>query len=208
MTSQPSPRLVIDTNIFVPGLVGATATPPKRSASAGLLRAWRADFCSVIVSEELLAEYLDVLQRPAFGVARKRAFRLCEQIAARAIVVTPPVGHPLLEADPDDDMVLKAALAGKADLLVTDNKGDFAEIATLPGGTPDLRYRGCSRGGPERVPGYHSYPARECGLHHASLQAVALMCPAPRRVDTPLKRSGRVPSSRYAGRTCPPRTAS
>ena len=116
--------------------------PPGTSASAGLLRAWRASLCSVIVSPALLAEYLDVLQRPAFAVPADRARRLCEQIAARAIVVKPRAGRPLLKADPDDDMVLKTALAGKADFLVTDNRRDFEEIASLRGGTIDLHDRG------------------------------------------------------------------
>ena len=39
-------------------------------------------------------------------------------------------------------MVLKTVLAGKAELLVTDNQNDFKEIATLRSGTADLRYRG------------------------------------------------------------------
>ena len=142
MTAPPKPRLVIDTNILVPAVLGATASPPRASASAGLLRAWRAGFCSVVVSEDLLAEYLHVLQRPAFGVSRQRALRLCAQVAARAIVVVPQPGRQLLSRDPDDDMVLKTALAGKADLLVTDNRRHFAEIATLRGGTADLCYRG------------------------------------------------------------------
>jgi putative PIN family toxin of toxin-antitoxin system len=142
MSSQPPPRVVIDTNIFIPGVVGASATPPKLTASAGLLRAWRAGFCSVIVSEALHDEYMEVLQRPAFGVGKRRAMRLRARISDRAINVKLPVNRPLLTVDPDDDMVLKTAIAGKAELLVTDNASDFAEIAALRGGTADLRYRG------------------------------------------------------------------
>lgn len=142
MTSHPSPRVVIDTNIFVPGVVGAIANPPKGSASAGLLRAWRGGLCTVIVSDELLAEYLDVLQRPPFMLQRKRAQRICHAVAGRAVVVPPPSGASLLTADPNDDMVLKAAVTGKADLLVTDNTADFMEIASPHGERLVLRYRG------------------------------------------------------------------
>lgn len=142
MTSHPSPHVVIDTNIFVPGVVGAIANPPKLSASAGLLRAWRGGLCTVIVSDELLAEYLDVLQRPPFSLQRKRAQRICQAVAGRAVVVSPPLGAPLLTADPNDDMVLKAAVTGKADLLVTDNTADFMEIGSPHGEGLELRYRG------------------------------------------------------------------
>jgi hypothetical protein len=39
-------------------------------------------------------------------------------------------------------MVLKTAIAGKAELLVTNDADDFREIAALRGGTVDLCYRG------------------------------------------------------------------
>ena len=39
-------------------------------------------------------------------------------------------------------MVLKTAIAGKAELLVTNNGDAFREIAALRGGTADLCYRG------------------------------------------------------------------
>lgn len=82
------------------------------TASAGLLRAWQAGLCSVVVSDDLLDEYRDVLQRPAFGLSPRQARRACD------------------------------ALADKVDFIVTDNIRHFKEIANLPGGTADLRYRG------------------------------------------------------------------
>ena len=139
--SQP-PRLVIDTNILVPAVVGAAADPPAPTASASLLRAWHAGFCSVVVSAVLLDEYEDVLQRPPFGVPDAAAARYCRAIGRRAVRVAPLRSKALLTRDPDDDLVFRTALAGRADLLVTHNLRDFAEVAALPGGTPDLRYRG------------------------------------------------------------------
>lgn len=142
MTASARPRLVIDTNILAPGMVGALASPPKQTASAGLLRAWQAGLCSVVVSDDLLDEYRDVLQRPAFGLSPRQARRACDALARLATVVTPLRGRPLLTRDPGDDMVLKTALADKVDFIVTDNIRHFKEIANLPGGTADLRYRG------------------------------------------------------------------
>jgi uncharacterized protein len=176
MTSQPLPRLVIDTNIFIPGVVGASATPPRLTASAALLRAWRAGFCSVIVSEALLDEYMEVLQRPAFGVERRRAMRLRAQISDRAIEVNVRASRPLLRVDPDDDMVLKTAIAGKAELLVTDNRNHFAEIAALRGGTAELRYRGVHVVGLSHCLGHDPSTTRERGSHHAPFASVALKC--------------------------------
>lgn len=142
MTRSPHPRLVVDTNILVPALVSASTQPPGATASAGLIRGWRAGLCSLVTSDALLAECEEVLQRPGFGLSRQQARRLCNALAERAILVTPRAGRLLLTRDPDDDIVLKTAIAGKAHLLVTDNLKHFAEIATLRGGSADLRYRG------------------------------------------------------------------
>ena len=140
---MPSPiRLVIDTNVLVPGIVGASANPPAATASASLIRAWRAGHCTVLVNEELLDEYRDVLERHPFRVPPSEAAWLCSRIAAHATSVDVRRSKPLLTKDPDDDFILKLAVAGKANFLVTSNAKDFAEVAALRGGTSDLRYRG------------------------------------------------------------------
>lgn len=43
----------------------------------------------------------------------------------------------IIDDDPDDYMVLRTAIAGKADMLVTNKVGDFGETVALSGGTPD-----------------------------------------------------------------------
>lgn len=136
------PRIVLDTNLLVPGVVGATAVPPGPSASASLIRAWTAGYCTLVVSDPLLDEYEDVMQRQPFGIAARAAAMFREVIANRAVVVKVRESRSLLTRDPDDDVVLKTALAGKAEMLVTNNVDDFREIAALPGGTAGLCYRG------------------------------------------------------------------
>lgn len=138
----PRPRIVLDTNLLVPGVVGATNIPPGPSASATLIRLWAAGYCTLVVSEPLLDEYEDVMQRPPFHIGRRVARKVRLVIARQAIVVAVRPSRPLLTRDPDDDLVLKTAIAGKAELLGTNNTDDFREIAALLGGTPDLRYRG------------------------------------------------------------------
>ena len=90
----------------------------------------------------MLAEYERILSDPDFGVAPSTAKQWCSALRRVATVVTVLRSTPLLKIDPADDMVLKTALAGKADLLVTNNVRHFREVSTLPGGTADLRYRG------------------------------------------------------------------
>lgn len=127
---------------MVPALVAIAARPRQDTAGAALLWCWRRHYCTLVASGPLLDEYEDVLQRAPFGMTSSQAARVRAQIARAALVVALPSGKPLLTVDPGDDMVLKTAIHGKADLLVTNNRRHFAEVASLPGGTADLRYRG------------------------------------------------------------------
>lgn len=142
MASRPAPRIVVDTNIMVPALVALAARPRHDTAGAALLWYWRKRYCTFVVSAPLLQEYEDVLQRPAFGMRPAEASQVCTRIAHAAPVVSVPSSKPLRTVDPGDDMVLKTAIAGRAELLLTNNGRHFAEVATLPGGTVDLQYRG------------------------------------------------------------------
>jgi putative PIN family toxin of toxin-antitoxin system len=136
------PRLVIDTNIFIPGLIGAVAVPPRTSASTRLLRAWRGDRCTLVLSEALLDEYWRVLQRPPFNITSSRASRLRDAIRDRALMVDPDLSRPILQRDPDDNIALLTAVAGHAEMLVTDNIADFQELAKGAGKRAALRHRG------------------------------------------------------------------
>ena len=78
---------MFDTNLLVPGLVGATAVPPGPSASASLIRAWAAGYCTLVVSDRLLDEYEDVMQRQPFGIAARAAAMFRQVITNRALVV-------------------------------------------------------------------------------------------------------------------------
>lgn len=94
------------------------------------------------MSEALLDEYEDAMQRRPFCIARRAAAAFRGVIERRGVVVRVRPSRPLLKRDQDDDIVLKTAIAGKAELLVTRNRTDFEEIAQLRGETEDLQYRG------------------------------------------------------------------
>ena len=56
--SVDPPRLVIDTNVFVSGLISASGAPAK------ILRAIRQDRAIHVVSDPIVEEYLRVLDYP------------------------------------------------------------------------------------------------------------------------------------------------
>ena len=123
MSYAPSMRYVLDTNIVVAGL-----RSPRGASAELLMRALRREFTPVL-SVALVLEYeavcCDPRQRSESGLqalqVRKVIDTLCD-VSDR--VVLQYQWRPQLH-DPNDEMVLEAAINGKADALVTFNTKDF-----------------------------------------------------------------------------------
>jgi len=120
-------RVVIDTNLFVRGLLRGAVTLP-------LMQAWKEGRFKLVTSEALLLELFEVLARPKFGryFTQRDVRDLGKLIYERAEIVKPSI-HVTLCRDPKDDMFLDAAIAGRIPYLVTgddDLKGD-PELVTV-----------------------------------------------------------------------------
>jgi putative PIN family toxin of toxin-antitoxin system len=120
-------RLVLDTDVLVAALRSRTG------ASRQLLQAVLRDRCILLLSQPLCVEYEAVLTRPAHLAASRltgaQVQRLLDGIVSLAEEVEPYfLWRPVLR-DPDDDMVLEAAVNGRADLLVTFNRRDYGHVA-------------------------------------------------------------------------------
>jgi putative PIN family toxin of toxin-antitoxin system len=107
-------RVVLDTNVVVSGLLGGTATD--------VIRRWRAGSFDLILSEEIMTEYADVLNRPKFNLPLLVVEELLGYIRARAEWVEPRGEIETVARDPSDDKFLEAAVTGQADWLVS---GDY-----------------------------------------------------------------------------------
>lgn len=111
-------RAVIDTNV----LVSALLTPG--GASAQLIAGIRSKTLIPVLSQDILAEYAEVLNRPKFGFAQDRIISLLEDMKGLALLVKPrPISLQDLP-DPDDAPFIAAALtAGCA--IITGNSKHF-----------------------------------------------------------------------------------
>lgn len=120
---RSTPRVVIDTNLFVRGLMGGSVTRP-------VLEAWKQKRFTLVASEALLTEIVTVLARPKF----RRFFSLADvtelvQLIGEQGEITEPTMRLELCRDPKDNIFLEVAVAGQCDYLVTgddDLKGDVA----------------------------------------------------------------------------------
>lgn len=117
-------RVVLDTNILVSALMAQLGHP------AAIYRAWQEGYFTLLICKEQLDELRVTLHKPAIAERIKpyKAGRLVNQLKklAEDIGSLPRVER---SADPTDDFMLAMAEAGKADYLVTGDKGGLLVLA-------------------------------------------------------------------------------
>ncbi len=116
--------VVFDTNV----LIAFYLSKNSKSVVAKIIRLWRNERkLQMIVSNEIIAEYLEILER--VGINENRIERLKEILETFGIVSKFSLGKmPTESRDADDNLMLATALIGKADFLITNDK-DLLDIA-------------------------------------------------------------------------------
>jgi putative PIN family toxin of toxin-antitoxin system len=122
------PRVVLDTNVLVSGLLGGSGL--------SVMQHWRRGDFVLVVSPQILTEYTAVLKRPKFGLPGWLVDELLTFIREQADW-TKPETQVEVARDPSDDKFLEAAISGKADYIVSaDNDlldlGTFKNIPIVP----------------------------------------------------------------------------
>lgn len=107
-------RVVLDTNIMVSMALGGKV--------GKINDAWRAGKFLLIVSEEIVSEYLEVLQRSKFHLRSRTVAVIIARVYRKAEFVFPQEQIANIQPDPKDDRFLEAAIAGNADFVVSGDK--------------------------------------------------------------------------------------
>ena len=107
-------RVVLDTNVLVSAVLGGRTAP--------VLDRWRAGRFTLVVTDDIVREYLIVLRRPKFGLPAEVVDAITAYVFRKAEFVTPVERLTVIAADPADDRFLEAAVAGEAEIIVSGNK--------------------------------------------------------------------------------------
>ena len=115
--------VVLDTNVILGFYLSRSRESPNRL----VVKLWRdRRNIQLILSDQLYREYLDVLAR--LNVAPSKITRLAKRLGRRQSVTFVNLGgRPSASRDPEDNLVLATAAAGKAKFLVTNDR-DLLDI--------------------------------------------------------------------------------
>jgi len=87
-----------------------------------IIVAWTAGKFTLIVSNQVVSEYLEVLSRPRFKIAHDELNDFAALILSKAEFVLPEESIHVVEADPSDNKFIEAAVAGQADYIVSGDR--------------------------------------------------------------------------------------
>ena len=125
-------RAVVDTNVWVSALINKAGPP------AEVLAAYRTGDFMLVTSEEMLEEVSEVLARPRiarkYGIRAEDIAELLTHFRDRCHLVA-RAGTTLVCRDPDDNILIKTAAGGGADVLVSRDEDltRTADVAQHPG---------------------------------------------------------------------------
>jgi putative PIN family toxin of toxin-antitoxin system len=116
-TSPPRPpRVVLDTNIFISAVLFS-------GRMGQLVKLWQEGRILVLMSPEVLKEYVKVLAYPKFKLAKQEIKSVIEQ---ELLPFVEPVkvskAVRVIAQDPSDDKFFSLALGGKSDFIISGDK--------------------------------------------------------------------------------------
>ena len=109
-------RVVLDTSALISALLFT-------GISSELVSLWQNGSITLLLSRDILEEYLRVLSYPKFELSEEEIKELLqEEILPYAEVVKPKRRLSVVQRDPSDDKFLECAVAGKARVIISGDK--------------------------------------------------------------------------------------
>lgn len=111
------PRVVVDTNIFISGLIISKGYPYQ------ILSLWQDNYFTLVASKQIIDEMIDVLSRPKiqkkYHVSTSQVKKVVSLIEKYAHSIENISVNSIQVRDEKDQHILDLAIVGKADYLVS-----------------------------------------------------------------------------------------
>ena len=104
-------RVVLDTNVFISAVLGGKL--------GVIVDEWKAGKFTLIITDSIAREYLDVINRPKFKIPQDEILATTDYLLQTAEFVTSQEEIQVIVADLTDNKFLEAAIAGKVDFTVS-----------------------------------------------------------------------------------------
>lgn len=119
-------RVILDTNVFISMALGGQV--------GKINDGWKAGKFTLVVSDDIVSEYLDVLRKPKLHLSSHTVTAIVNRIYRKAKFTTPKEQVTVIESDSSDNKFLEAAIAGRVDFIVSGNKHllDLQEFRSIP----------------------------------------------------------------------------
>ncbi len=104
-------RVVLDTNIFISAVLGGRL--------GIIIDEWKAGKFTLIVTDSIVREYLDVINRSKFKIPQNEILAATDYLLRIAEFATPQEEIHVIVADLTDNKFLEAAVGGKVDFIVS-----------------------------------------------------------------------------------------
>ncbi len=108
-------RVILDTNVLVSGIFFG-------GKPLEILRAWQKKRFRLVISHDILEEYLGIVEGLAARYPSTNAIEKVKTIAANAEMTLSLALSEQVCEDPDDDIFLSAALASKTKVIVSGDR--------------------------------------------------------------------------------------
>jgi putative PIN family toxin of toxin-antitoxin system len=113
-------KIVLDTNVFISGIIfGGYSKEILEAAVEGKVQ--------LAVSDDILNEISEVLQRKKFNFMPSITRQIISEIEKISEVITPKQSFKAVKRDPADNIIIDCAFEAKADFIITGDK-DLLEL--------------------------------------------------------------------------------
>ena len=113
-------RVVLDTNILIIGFISSKGAPAK------IINLWREGKLVLVTSKGLIRVLREVLAYPRiakkYKLSKKTVNNYLRGFYLFGVVCRPTEKIRVVKNDPDDDKFIEAAVAGKADFILSGDK--------------------------------------------------------------------------------------